>query len=154
MATLTRWNPIREAAAMQSSLDRLFDETWRTTWPTTAVNALPVDLYETSNGYQAVVAIPGVTQDQINIRFENGVLTISAEIPQMQLENARVLIQERGYGRYSRAITLPEFVDVDKADAHYENGLLTLILPKRPEAQPKMIAVKVNGSGQKQLQSK
>jgi HSP20 family protein len=151
MATLTRWNPIREVAAMQSSLDRLFDDSWRTMWPTAAGNALPVDLYETDSAYLAVFAIPGVSQDQINIRFENGVLTVSAEIPQQQVENARVLIQERGYGRYSRSITLPEFVEVDKADAHYENGMLTLNLPKRPEAQPKQITIKVNG--QKQLKS-
>ena len=62
-----------------------------------------------------------------------------------------MLIQERGYGRYSRSITLPEFVEVDKADAHYENGMLTLNLPKRPEAQPKQITIKVNDK--KQLKS-
>jgi HSP20 family protein len=151
MATLTRWNPIREVAAMQSSLDRLFDESWRNLWPVTASGALPVDLYETDNAYKAVFAIPGVNQDQINIRFENGVLTVSAEIPQQQVENARVLIQERGFGRYSRSITLPEFVEVDKAEANYENGMLMLNLPKRPEAQPKQINIKVNGH--KQLKS-
>ena len=151
MATLNRWNPMRDMAAMQSSLDRLFDESWRTMWPTAAVNALLVDLYETDSAYMAVFTIPGVTQNQINIRFENGVLTVSAEIPQQQVENARVLIQERGYGRYSRSITLPEFVEVDKADAHYENGMLTLNLPKRPEAQPKQITIKVNDK--KQLKS-
>jgi HSP20 family protein len=148
MATLTRWNPIREVAAMQNSLDRLFDESWRTAWSTTAGNALPVDLYETDNAYVAVFAVPGVSQDQINIRFENGVLTINAEIPQPQVENARVLIQERTYGRYSRSITLPEFIEVDKAEAHYENGMLMLNLPKRPEAQPKQITIKVNGHKQ------
>ena len=53
---------MRDMAAMQSSLDRLFDESWRTMWPTAAVNALLVDLYETDSAYMAVFTIPGVTQ--------------------------------------------------------------------------------------------
>jgi HSP20 family protein len=151
MVAMTSWNPFREMAAMQNSLDRLFDDTWRTGWPVPTTNTLPLDLYETDNGYIASVAIPGVNQDQISIRFEKGTLTISAEIPQPEIENARILIQERGLGQYSRSISLAQLVDVDKAEAHYENGVLLLHLPKSPEAQPKRISIKTNG--QKKLQS-
>jgi HSP20 family protein len=148
---MTSWNPFREMAAMQNSLDRLFDDTWRTAWPVSTANTLPLDLYETDTGYIASVAIPGVNQDQISIRFEKGILTISAEIPQPEMKDARLLLQERGTGRYTRSISLSQFVDVDKAEAHYENGVLLLHLPKSPEAQPKRISIKTNG--QKQLQS-
>ena len=151
MVAITSWNPFREMAAMQSSLDRFFDDTWRTGWPLSMTNTLPLDLYETDTGYIASVAIPGVNQDQISIRFEKGILTISAEIPQPEIENARVLIQERGSGQYSRSISLSQFADVDKAEAHYENGVLLLHLPKSQEAQPKRISIKTNG--QKKLQS-
>lgn len=151
MVTVTRWNPFREMAAMQSSLDRLFDDSWRTVWPTTNANQLPLDLYETDNSYIVTLAVPGLKQDQINIQFEKGILKISAEIPQPQIENARVLIQERAVGHYSRSIHLSELVDVDQAEARYENGVLVLTLPKVPEAQPKRIAIKTNG--QAQLQS-
>lgn len=151
MVVATRWNPFREIAAMQSTLDRLFDESWSTVWPTAAGNTMPVDLYETDKSYIATVAIPGVHQDQISIRFENGVLTISAEVPQPEMKDARLLLQERGIGRYTRSIRLAQIVDVDQAEAHYENGLLVLNLPKKPEAQPKRISISTNG--QKQLQS-
>jgi HSP20 family protein len=151
MVTITRWNPFREMAAMQSSLDRLFDDSWHTVWPITTDNTLPLNLYETDKGYVASIAAPGLNQDQFNIRFENGVLTISAEIPKQEIENARVLVQEHASGRYSRSIALPQSVDVDQAEAHYENGILLLTLPKAPEAQPRRISVKTNG--QKQLNS-
>jgi HSP20 family protein len=150
MVTVTRWNPFREMAAMQSSLDRLFDDSWRTVWPTTTANQLPLDLYETDNSYVAMIAVPGLNQDQINIRFENGVLQISADMPHPQIENARVLIQERAAGQYSRTINLSELVDVDQAEAHYENGVLHLTLPKSPAAQPKRISIKTNGQAQLQ----
>ena len=152
MVTVTRLNPFREMASMQNSLDRLFDDSWRRGWPTIADNMLPLDLYETDKGYIATIAAPGLNQDQFDIRFENGVLTVSADIPQPEIENARVLIQERASGRYSRNITLSQSIDIDQVDAHYENGILMLTLPKAPEAQPKRIAIKTNG--QKQLQSK
>jgi HSP20 family protein len=151
MVTVNRSNPFREMAAMQSSLDRFFDDSWRTVWPTVDGNTLPLDLYETDNSYLATITLPGVSQDQINIRFENGVLTISADVPQPDMKEARVLIQERGWGPYSRSINLSHLVDIDQAEAHYENGVLLLTLPKAPEAQPKRIEVKTNG--QKQLKA-
>jgi HSP20 family protein len=151
MVTITSRNPFREIAAMQSSLDRLFDDSWRTVWPVTANNNLPLDLYETDKSYVALIAAPGLNQDQFNIRFENGVLTVYADVPQPNIENARILIQERPSGAYSRSISLPQSVDIDHAEAHYENGILMLSVPKAPEAQPKRISVKTNG--QKQIKS-
>lgn len=154
MATIVRWNPFREMAAMQGTLDRLFDESWRSVWPsaTFAGNALAFDVHETDNGYTAVVNLPGVNADDINIKFDDGVLTISAEIEQTRTpENGRLLLQERTYGKYERSIRLPQLIDAEHAEAHYENGVLTLNLPKLPEAQPKQIAIKANGG--KQLQS-
>jgi HSP20 family protein len=139
-------------AAMQSALDRVFDQNWGTSWPFATGNALPLDMYENDNEYVAVVALPGVNEDQINIRFENGVLTISAEVPQVKVANARVLVQEIPFGRYSRSVTLPQMIAIDQAEAHYENGILTLTLPKAPEAQPKLIPIKAN-NGRKQLKS-
>src|SRR4051812_27753790 len=121
MVTITSRNLFREIAAMQSSLDRLFNDSWRTVWPVTASNNLPLDLYETDKSYIALIAAPGLNQDQFNIRFENGVLTVYADVPQPNIENARILIQERTSGAYSRSITLPQSVDIDHAEAHYEN---------------------------------
>lgn len=79
--------------------------------------------------------------------MQNGTLTISGELTQPQVaDNTKVVVQERYFGKFSRSVTLPQNVDANKIEATYENGVLHLTLPKMPEAQPKQIAIKVNGN--------
>jgi HSP20 family protein len=154
MATIVRWNPFREMAAMQSALDRMFDDSWRTTWPQFSGNTLAFDVYDSDTAYTAVVALPGLDADQINVRLHDGSLTISAEMPQPQApENAHPILQERTFGQFSRTIALPQPVKADAVEAVYENGILTLTVPKAPEAQPKQIEVK-SSNGHKMIESK
>lgn len=154
MSTIVRWNPFREMAAMQSALDRFFDDSWRTTWPEFAGNTLAFDVYDSDQAYTAIVALPGLNAEQINVKLHDGALTINAEMPQPQApENARPLLQERTFGKFTRTISLPQPVNADQVEAVYENGILTLTLPKVPEVQPKQIAVKSH-NGPKVLQSK
>jgi HSP20 family protein len=142
MSTVIRWNPIREMAAMQSAMDRLFDETWRNS--TQAQNTIVLDVHENSNAYTVFANIPGVDPEAIDINLHDGVLTISAHVPQAEVEEeARVLLNERTTGQFSRRLTLPREVDADNIDATYDNGVLTLVVPKSPEAQPRQIPVKV-----------
>ncbi|MBZ0286005.1 MAG: Hsp20/alpha crystallin family protein [Anaerolineae bacterium] len=146
MTTIVRWNPIREMAAMQSAMDRLFEQSWRGAQPTVAGNALALDVYENDQAYLVHTSLPGVNADQINISFQDDVLTISGEVEQANVEqNTRVLLSERSYGKFSRSIRLAQAIDADKVEATYENGVLSLTLPKAPEAQPRMIPVKTNG---------
>jgi HSP20 family protein len=89
-----------------------------------------------------------VNPEQINISFQDDVLTISGEIPQPAIaenEQARTLLFERSYGKFSRSIRLAQPIDADHVEASYENGVLTLTLAKAPEAQPRLIPVKTNG---------
>ncbi len=149
MSKIIRWNPVREMAAMQSAMDRLFDETWRGTRPTVAGNSLALDVYENDQNYSVYAEIPGMHPDQISISYQDDVLTISGEVEQPKFnesDNSRVLVFERSYGKFSRSIRLAQPIDIDQVDANYENGVLTLTLPKAPEAQPRMIAVKSNGA--------
>ncbi len=149
MANIVRWNPVREMDAMQNAMDRLFDETWRNWQPfysaESGANALALDVHENDNSYVVTTALPGVQPENVNIKLHNDLLTIEGEIPQQTTENARSLMQERFYGRFSRTIRLPQPVNRDAVEAVFENGVLTLTLPKSPEAQPKTIPVKVNG---------
>ncbi len=143
MATIVRWNPFREMAAMQSAMDRIFEDTWRGLQPTLTQGTLALDIHESDAAYTVTAALPGVNHDQIHVTMRNDVLTISAEVPQpTAAENSRVLLQERTYGKFSRSVTLPEAVDSNAVEATYENGVLTLTLPKVPEAQPRTIPVK------------
>ncbi|MAS36368.1 MAG: heat-shock protein Hsp20 [Anaerolineaceae bacterium] len=145
MSTVVRWNPFREMAAMQSALDRMFEDSWQSTGY--GFNAsLPLDVQETDQAYTVVAAVPGLDSDQIQIKLHRDTLTISAEWPKPEVpEGTRVLIQERAFGTRSRSINLPQPIDSDNVEATYHNGLLTLTLPKSPEAQPRTIPVKANG---------
>lgn len=144
--TLVRRMPLRDLAAMQNVVDRLFFDSVRGVSPAAEVEAqtLAVDVYETETGYSISANVPGVQPDDIQIRVVDNILTIVAELPQttQPTEGARAQLLERPSGRFSRRIRLPQPVDFDHADAAYDRGVLSLTLPKRSEAQPKIITVK------------
>lgn len=147
MSTLIRWSPLREMAAMQGAMDRLFNDTWRTVWPVVQSNSsLAWDVYEAANGYTIVADLPGVTQDHIHITLNQNVLSLNMTVPQYTLQDGeRALMVERAFGQFSRSVTLPRPVDAEQVEAVYENGVLTLTLPVSPEAQPKQIPIQTNG---------
>ena len=151
MANIIRWNPIREMAAMQNVMDRMFDETWRSLRPVSEIdgNALALDVHEDDTNYFVSTALPGVTEDNIHINLHDDVLTIEAELPERKVERegSRTLVQERVYGKYSRRIRLPNSVNAEKVEAQYENGVLTLTLPKAENALPRNIPVKRLSNG-------
>lgn len=142
---ITRWNPFREMAEMQNRLDRMFDESWRNLRPNWTEGNLSLDVHETDDNYTVVANLPGLNADDIDVQLQDGTLTISAEINETHKEeNARILMQERFIGKIRRSIVLPQHVDMEKVDASYSNGVLTLTLPKTAEAQPRRIAIKSN----------
>ena len=150
MSSIIRWNPFREMATMQSAMDRMFEDVWRGNLPTAtgwaSFDTPTLDIHETDTAYEVAVPLPGVKPEDINVRMQNGTLTISGELPQPKVEeNRKVVVQERYYGKFSRSVSLPQSIDANKVEATYDNGVLNLTLPKLPEAQPKQIAIKVDG---------
>lgn len=145
MSTLIRWNPLRELAAMQSAMDRMFDESWRDVRPAFEGTNLAIDVHESDDAYTIVANLPGVNAEDIDINLHDNVLSIGVEINRQEREeNERTLIEERFYGKLSRSFRLPQPVDNDHVEASYDNGVLTLTLPKTEEAQPRRIAVKTH----------
>lgn len=144
--SITRWNPMRDMATMQNMMDRFFED-WRPfsdEFFRSGVNSLALDVHEDDNAYSVSTELPGVKPEEIQIRHEGDYLVIEAET-RSQSEgdaNKRPLVQERRYGRYSRRLRLPQNIDFQKAEANYENGVLTLTLPKAPNAQPQTIPVR------------
>lgn len=153
MANLIRWNPIREMAAMQSLMDRMFDDLARTgaASPNQLTGTtLALDVHEDDTAYTVTTALPGVDADNIKVNLHDDVLTIEGEIPERKVEKqgTRALVQERTYGKFSRSIRLPMPVKADNVEATFENGILTLNLPKAESAQPRSITIrKANGNG-------
>ena len=151
---ITRWNPFREMVTMQNMMDRLFDDNWRPFFEESNVGANPLalDVHEDERAYTISTDLPGVQADDIKVRQDGDYVVIEAEThdqfsePQ---EGRRSLVKERRYGRYSRRLRLPQNVNFDQADANYQDGVLTLTLPKAEEPKPKTIQVKAasNGNG-------
>jgi HSP20 family protein len=145
---ITRWNPIREMATMQNMMDRLFED-WRPFLDESRVglpaNALALDVHEDDQNYVITTELPGVKPDQIQVRQEGDYLVIEGETRDEQESDEkngrRALIKERRFGRYSRRLRLPQDVNFDKAEASYQDGVLTLTLPKSEARQPRTIPV-------------
>jgi HSP20 family protein len=144
---ITRWNPLREMATMQSALDKFFDESWQQ-WPRMGEGGLALDVDETPDHYIVTTDLPGVNAENINVTVQNELLTITAEVPEQTVEHkdAKSLVRERRYGRMSRSIRLPQTIDAGKVEAEYKDGTLKLTLPKSEDTKVKTIPVKVNGS--------
>ncbi|MEO1439336.1 MAG: Hsp20/alpha crystallin family protein [Chloroflexota bacterium] len=147
MSIVIRRNPIREMAAMQNAMDRLFEDTWRGMGLNAeADNTLAIDVHENDEAYTLLANVPGANPANIEITLHDSVLTINADLPQADVEDGtRVHINERVSGTYVRSLRLPKAVDASAVEAAYENGVLVLTLPKTPDAQPRQIPIR-NGA--------
>lgn len=128
------------STAFEDMMSRLFNE------PAGARPWSPaVDIAETDNELVLKADVPGVKLDDINIEVENGTLSISGSRSHSSEGNAGGYHrQERFYGSFHRAFVLPETVDLEKVAAGYENGVLTITMPKKEVAKPRTIKVGVN----------
>ena len=104
----------------------------------------PVDISEDADGIRILAEVPGVKAEDVKISLENNVLTIHGSKQQAVEERTeRVHRYERTYGTFERSFTLPATVDASNIKASYENGVLTVTLPKAEKAKPRQIAVQV-----------
>lgn len=148
MTSLTRWEPLRDLVSLREAMDRLFEESFVRPWsgqlmPTDGAT-LAVDMYETDDDVIVETALPGIDPDDVEVSVSRDVLTIRGETKaEEDVEEEDYIYRERRYGAYARSLTLPVAVEADQAEAEYENGMLTLSLPKVEEAKPKAIQVKV-----------
>lgn len=145
---ITNWSPWREMTSLRQAMDELFEDSYvrprrRRLEARRGGGALrfPIDVYATPEDIVIVASLPGVTPDEVDVSIGGDTLTIRGEL-RPPLENVDYLIQERTSGPFSRSLTLNVPVEADEAEAVFENGLLTLTLPKAEETKPKAIKVK------------
>lgn len=141
---LTRWDPFRDIISLREAMDRLFEDTWmparRREETRDRYFRLPLDAYVTPNEIVIVANMPGLKPEDVEITIEGDTLTIKGERPG-PLENVDYVLQERAYGKFQRTLNINIPVDADKAEAKFENGLLTLTIPKAESVKPKTIQV-------------
>ena len=112
-----------------------------TGWPT--VVTPPSDVVETADAIKVFLDLPGFEGESLRIQFENDILSIEAERKPREEKGETYLVSERGLGKFRRAFTVNVPVDAEHIDAAYDRGVLTVTLPKRAEAKPRKIEVKV-----------
>jgi HSP20 family protein len=143
--SMTRWNPnvLTARDPFFRLVDSLFnqdllpsEEVSNRTWMP------PVDIQETAEAYRLVAELPGMTKEDINITLENNVLRLSGERKfEKDIKKDGYQRVERTYGTFARAFTLPSQVNHDKVEASFENGLLTISVPKAEQAKPRKITI-------------
>jgi len=146
MRTLTRWEPFGATTSLQDQVNRLFSDVFERQSEQSSLTAWApsVDIYETELELVVKADLPEVDPPDLDIRVENNILTIRGERKFAKKVNEENYLRvERAYGSFARSFTLANTVNSEAIKADYQNGVLTLSIPKKEEAQPKQIKVNV-----------
>jgi HSP20 family protein len=146
MRTLSRWEPFRGASSLQEQVNRLFNDVFERKAEESSLTAWApsVDIYETEHELVVKADLPEVDPKDLDIRVENNILTIRGERKFVKKVNEENYLRvERAYGSFARSFTLANTVNSEAIKADYQNGVLTLSIPKKEEAKPKQIKVNV-----------
>ncbi len=146
MSNLIRWEPAREMMTLREAMDRLFDDAFtrplsmRDGW---SMGSPAIDMYQTENDVVVKASIPGMKAEDVQINITGDVLTLKGEVKQEEERKEKAWhIREQRFGSFERSVALPTSVKTDKAEAVFENGILTVTLPKADEVKPKTINIK------------
>jgi HSP20 family protein len=145
MSNLTRWEPVREMMTLREAMDRLFDDAFTRPISMSGVSGMPaIDLFQTEDDVIVKAALPGLKPDDVHISITADVLTLNGEFKQdTDRKDVTYQIREHRQGMFERSIALPTDVQADKAKAEFENGILTIVLPKAEAVKPKTVNIKV-----------
>ncbi len=144
---VVRWEPFNEMISLRDAVNRLFEDSFiqPSAWPLPLEGSawsMPTDVIETKDNIVVKVTAPGIKPEDIDISAVGDTLTIKGEVKSEEhVEEGSYIRKERRFGSFHRTLTLPTTVASDKARAEFENGVLTLTLPKAEEAKPKSIKV-------------
>ena len=144
MSNLIRWEPARDMVTLREAMDRLFDDAFtRPLGPGSGLQAPAIDLYQTEDEVVVRASLPGMKADDVQISLTGDMLTLRGEFKEKAEKKEKAYhLREQRYGSFERTIGLPTLVMADKAKAEFEDGVLTISLPKAEEAKPKTITVK------------
>jgi HSP20 family protein len=152
MATLVRWEPFRELAAVQNEMSRFMNGLLEGNGQATQSWVPTADVWETEEEVVYAFDLPGIREDQISVELEDGALTITGErAREHRVEEGSYFRFERRFGTFSRTIGVPQGVTEEGVSAKYEHGVLEVHVRKPEQPKPRKIEVTV-GSGHKTLE--
>ncbi len=151
MTLIRRTSPFGELLSLRQAMDRLFEDSFvrPRDWLATAEGgSLPLDIYSTKDALVVKAALPGIKPEDVEITLTGDTLTISGTYKDERAGNGEGgwVFQELRRGTFTRTVTLPADLQGDKAAASFENGLLTLTVPKSEQAKPRQIRIAPNAA--------
>ena len=146
-------SPLASMFTLHEALNQLFEQD--VTGPVSGIGGaglaqLPLNVYELDDALHVEALVPGISEEDIQVNMDRGVLTIAAERQGPAQGNQRWHLSEFGAGKFTRALRLPYQVDPDHVTAQFTNGILSLTLPKAESAKPRQI--RIGGGQQAQLE--
>lgn len=146
--SMSRYDPFREMVSLRDAMDSLFENALIRPFGATqgfGGSYLPLDVIENEDSFVVKASVPGLKPEDLSATVTDNVLTIEGEVKSDQQEGTRYHLRERRWGKFVRQVALPVSVDANNVQAEYDNGVLTLTLPKSEEAKPKRIQIRSNG---------
>ncbi len=157
---IVRWDPTRELDSLQGEMNRLFSSFFDTPRPGNGGSGgarrwIPsMDLVETEDHFVLKADLPGMSEQDVSIELENNVLTISGERKtEHETKHEGYYRLERATGAFSRALTLPEGIDPEAVAASFDNGVLTVRIPKPEQVKPRRVKIGVGGRKQDTIEA-
>lgn len=153
MSTLIPWEPLNDMMSLRDAMDRLFEDSFVRPRLGELVTRgmssdMAIDMYETKDEVVVRSALPGVKPEDVDVTITGDTLSIKGETKEESDDKSgSYLRKERRYGAFSRSVTLPTGLQADKAEASFENGVLTLKIPKSEEVKPKSIKINARNTG-------
>jgi HSP20 family protein len=143
---IIRWDPFRDLVTLREKMNRLFEDTLPYRGEEKELIAgswtPAVDIYEKENALVLTTELPGLDEKDIEIKIEDNSLTLKGERKfEKETKEEDYHRLERSYGSFSRSFTLPRYIDEDKINAEYENGILKITMPKKAELKAKKVKV-------------
>ncbi len=144
MSDLIRWEPMREMISLREAMDRLFNDAFTRPLDFGISWQMPaIDMYQTDDDVIVKATLPGIKASNVQISITGDMLTIKGELKEKEeVKEKTYHIREHRYDSFERRIRLPTDVVADKAKAEFEDGILTITMPKADEVKPKTITVK------------
>lgn len=152
--TLIKYNPSKDLLDFEREFNRMFNSFGSRFGLTKSKESdseyenavwMPLtDIYEDKDKFTLKIDLPGIKKEDVKIAYSNGSLNISGErVQESETKDAKCHRMEKSYGKYFRSFSLPELIQEDKINAEFNNGQLTITVPKTEEAKPKEIEIKV-----------
>jgi HSP20 family protein len=147
MPAVTRFDPFRDITTLRDEMNRLFNRATGDGVSSGSAWTPAVDIFDTDQAIVLRAELPGLTPDDIDIEIDDNVLSLRGERRfEETVQEGRYYRLERAYGHFQRNVTLPQGVKADEISASFDNGVLSVRVPKAEEVRPRKIAVEAGGA--------